>query len=93
MVLDAPDRLGQTLHDLVLDSMWVAEAGEQTLITIADTAWLVDAELFEDGQMQPQMEKGIGLSKLGWKVLIERALAVFQERKIFGMTMHDLDEL
>ena len=93
MMLDTPERLGQTLHDRVLDLMRIAESGEQALIAIADAARLIEAELFEDGQMQPQMQEGVGPAQLGRKVLVERALAALQERPIFRMTAHELDEL
>ncbi len=69
--LRTPERLAETLDERVFGGMHL-EAGAQRLVGGTNSRRLVDADLFGDGEVQREVEKGIHLPALGSELLLQR---------------------
>ena len=65
-------------------------ARPQRLVGGADARRLVDADLFVDGEVQREVEEGVGLSAFRRPFLVQGAGTVGKQGVIFGMARGDV---
>lgn len=56
----------------------------------ADTSGLIDCDLLMDADVQVEVEKRIGLTRVGEIFLIDTGIRLFQDSVIFGMKGDDI---
>ena len=78
----------------MLGGVFVAALAAQARIVQADAGWLVDGELFLNGDMQPHVQERVGFPRFGQPVAVFAGFGTGKQGVVFGMAQGDRhDEL